>query len=310
MDFKQLQYILTVAECCSVTKAAEQLYMSQPALSHFIQKTEAECGLMLFDRSTNPIRLTYAGEEYVKTARKILMDKEELIRKFRDMAGNRTGRLRLGIPRDRASYMLPVLLPSFAQMYPGIQVKTLTAGGDVLREQLLKGRIDFMILPGFVREANLEAHKIYEEELLLAAPKGAIGPQLCLDSQPDTVDLLKLRNFLELPLLLLPEGRACRSAIKILMKACHMKHQNIVEYDSNITLLRMAAAGCGIAIIPRMTMELTKCAQNVELFRMGNPPISWEIQVVYRKDAYIGQPERDLFQLATRLFNTTGLTAE
>ena len=62
MDFRQLQYVLKVAECGSITKAAAELYMAQPSLSNYIGKAEKELGVLLFDRSVNPIQLTLAGE--------------------------------------------------------------------------------------------------------------------------------------------------------------------------------------------------------------------------------------------------------
>ena len=299
MDFRQLRYIVMVADCKSVTKAAAELYMSQPALSHVIQKAEAELGVVLFDRSTNPIKLTYAGEEYVKNARSILMINEAMIKKFQDISGNRTGRLRLGMPRDRASYMLPALLRRFYTLYPGIEIKTTTAGGDQLKEQLLKGRIDFMILPFFGKEPGLDVQKIYEEELLLAAPKGMIGPGHLMDGSETAVDMLKIAK---LPLMLLPEGRVGRSALQVLFRSYRINPVVLAEYDSNITLLRMAAQGLGVTILPQMIIDLAKYDSGVAFFNLGAPPITWEIHAVFRKDAYISQAERDLFKLAAELF--------
>lgn len=72
MDFRQLQYIIKVAECGNITKAASELYIAQPSLSNYISKVEQELGVLLFDRSTVPIRPTLAGEAYIKDAKKIL----------------------------------------------------------------------------------------------------------------------------------------------------------------------------------------------------------------------------------------------
>ena len=72
MDFRELKYIVTTAECQSFTAAAKKLYISQPSLSYVISKVEEETGVLLFDRKTTPITLTYAGKRYVETAREIL----------------------------------------------------------------------------------------------------------------------------------------------------------------------------------------------------------------------------------------------
>ena len=78
MDFKQLAYIIKVAECRNITKAAKELFISQPSLSQFITKAEEELGVRLFDRSMNPLSLTYAGTKYIEAARKIIMVNENI----------------------------------------------------------------------------------------------------------------------------------------------------------------------------------------------------------------------------------------
>lgn len=299
MNFHQLQYIVTVADCKSVTKAAEQLYMSQPALSHFIRKTEEEVGMPLFDRSTNPISMTYAGEVYVENAREILMRNKAAEKKLRDISENRSGSIRIGIPRDRESYMFPVLLREFIKKYPGIRVKTMTSGNAELTELLKKGRIDFMLLAFYENDPMLKEYRIYEEELLLAARKGMIRREHLASGSRRTVDLKKLEDM---PFLLLPKGRGGRAAAEELFKQYKMKPVVQEEYDSNITSFRMAEAGFGVTIIPRMTTELIKCSDAVDIYRIGDPPVKWEIKAVFRKDAYMGKAERDLLELAGKLF--------
>ena len=78
MDFREMLYITAVADCRSVTAAAKRLYISQPSLSYIISKVEQDVGVKLFDRRTYPLTLTYAGEKYVDTARKILLLNDNL----------------------------------------------------------------------------------------------------------------------------------------------------------------------------------------------------------------------------------------
>ena len=66
MDFKQITYIIKVAECRNITKAARELYISQPSLSQLISKAEEELGIRIFDRNTNPVTLIYAGKRYIE----------------------------------------------------------------------------------------------------------------------------------------------------------------------------------------------------------------------------------------------------
>ena len=103
MEFRKLNYLLTLAECRNMTRAAEKLYISQSALSHYLKNVEEELGTPLFDRSTSPLTLTYAGKCFMESAKKILMENDRLEKELRDITLHMTGKLRVGTSRDRAS---------------------------------------------------------------------------------------------------------------------------------------------------------------------------------------------------------------
>ena len=129
MDSKQLQYILKVAECQNITRAAEQLYVSQPALSSFISKVEEELGAKIFNRSTTPLTLTQAGECYVKTAKKILALQENLKEEVENINCCREGVIRIGLSDMRATSLLPFVLPEFQRLYPNIRIQNIYSLG-------------------------------------------------------------------------------------------------------------------------------------------------------------------------------------
>ena len=106
MDFREMLYITAVADCRSVTAAAKRLYISQPSLSYIISKVEQDVGVKLFERRTYPLTLTYAGEKYVDTARKILLLNDNLRKELADIGMGEKGKISLGMPLERAGYML------------------------------------------------------------------------------------------------------------------------------------------------------------------------------------------------------------
>lgn len=101
MELRQFTYVNQVAECGNFTKAAAKLFISQPALSNYISKVEGDLGVKLFDRSATPLKLTYAGEQYLKRAKVILGQMEDMNRELRDITHYMTGRLRIGFPSER-----------------------------------------------------------------------------------------------------------------------------------------------------------------------------------------------------------------
>lgn len=288
MSIRELKYILRVAEFRSVTGAANELHISQPALSRYIRDVEEELGVKIFDRSTNPISLTLAGERYVESAKRILLEHENLWREIRDITHHMTGRLRIGSSRDRASYMMPKLLLGFCAKYPGIQVEVFTESGQKLREALRDGRIDILILPDTLADEayNFESRLVYREELVLAAKAGTVS------RFPDSIG--------ELDFLLLFKEHAIRTFCDKFFRERGIRPRVKMEFSSNIACYRMAAAGMGAAIIPEMTAKMCDAGGEVEVFRIGE---TWEVRAFWRKGAYIGEPEDDLMILAEEIFS-------
>ena len=168
MDFRQIRYIIEVAECRSVSRAADNLHVSQSAVSHYIRHAEESLGARLFDRKANPLTLTYAGMCYVESARKILAENDRLTRKLRSINNYARKLIRIGTSRDRTSYMLPKILPGFREKYPEVKIEIHTDSEQKLREGLLKGRTDILLLPDDGKELprNIETQVIYTRRIL------------------------------------------------------------------------------------------------------------------------------------------------
>lgn len=297
MDLRHMHYISMVVECGSITRAARALYISQPSLSHVISKTERELGGRIFDRSTTPLTLTYAGERYIEKARKILLLNRELVKEFGDISHYRKGRIRIGVPRERAAFMLPLILPEFKEKYPGIEVDIAENKGTALREEALKGRVDFIILPARARDERFAFIRIYEEELLLIARRGMVGQHQLIPDNRYAVDLSKFDGA---PFILLPQGHTIRDSIDALLHAHGASPRIILETTSSIAAFRLAASGYGFAIVPRITVSLTSFPEPPEIFSLTERPVTWEINAIHRKDSYIGTMEKDFFEIARR----------
>lgn len=299
MDFRQLQYIIQVAECGSITKAAAKLYITQPSLSNYISKLERELGVALFDRSISPIRPTPAGEEYIKDAKRILYIQEQLEKKLSDLSSLTRSRVRLGIPYERGSLMLPQILPEFSRQFPDTEVQIYTAGGHRLREMLDDGALDLYILPVWEEERGKCYTLIYREELILCAGAGIVRREHLLPGRSDAVDLSKCY---ELPFVRVEAGHAISDTVDAVFPDLERAHNVVFTAYGVSQALRMAAAGTGVAIAPRMTLDLTRFDESAEIFSLGVPPLSWNVCAVYRDDAYLGRAERALIGIAAQRF--------
>ena len=295
MDFRQLQYLTAVAEHRNVTKAADSLYISQSALSHYIRKTEEELGVQLFDRSTTPISLTYAGKCYIQSAQRILMENERLMKELREITENMTGVLRIGISRDRASYIMPRLTRDFRAIYPGIHVDIFTQSGQKLLEALKTGRIDLLLLPGsgWNSDPAITYQRIYTEELVLCAGKGILREKEYISD---------LKALDQQPFFLMKQEHAVRNFCDSFFKKNGIRPEICNEFSSSVTCYRMAATGLGFAIVPYMVTQLASPGLDIDVFSLGKEAVTWDVNMYFRKEAYLGHPEQDMIHLAQKLF--------
>ena len=165
MNLKQAQYVKTIAECGSITAAAKKLFVSQPSLSQMLRQLEQETGLPIFDRSTSPMRLTYAGEKYLHAAERMLAANAELESQLREIRQEHSGRLRLGISVTRAMQVMPLVLPIFHNQYPHVTLQMTESGSATLEEMLQSGQID-LAFAALESTSTSMAYELIEQETI------------------------------------------------------------------------------------------------------------------------------------------------
>lgn len=168
---QEMEYIFEVYKEKNFTRAAEKLYITQPALSMAIQKVEERLGVPVFDRSTRPLSLTDAGEAYIRHILHVKQLETELNQKIQDIRELNTGALRIGGSHYLNAYILPPVLAAFAQKYPRIEINLVEASSAELAEQLRQQEIDltFHCSPEFIQD--FERYPAFCDNILLAAPK-------------------------------------------------------------------------------------------------------------------------------------------
>ena len=169
-----------------------------------------------------------------------------------------------------------------------------------LAEQLKAGRIDLALLPDFPRAADpaIKSELLYYEEMVLAAREGALPEKALLG--PGKVNPAGLRG---LPFYLLFPEHISRSFCDGFFKKHRINPRIVTEFSSSISCYRMAATGMGLAIIPFFVTRLANADGPVALYSFGQTPILREINVYYRKDSYIGLPERELIESCKAVFD-------
>lgn len=304
MDFREMLYITTVADLGSITAASKKLYISQPSLSGIVSKVEQDVGVKLFDRKSYPLTLTYAGEKYVETARKVLALNDNLRRELTDIGSGKKGRIRFGIPTERAGYMLPKVLQQFYEAFPGFEVQLQEANSDELHNMLMKDMIHFFILPRSTRELpeGLKRENIYKEKLLLVT-----GPAIAqkAETAPAGKKILNLNKLSGETFILIKRGHAIRKKVDTILKQHRLVPQKILEVTSCISAAQLASSGLGVTIVPQRAIEVLSGADQHNCCLYAEEPDTWDVDVVYKKDTYLDRVERYFIDLMKEAFCET-----
>ena len=168
MIFNNYTYFLTIVKCKNISKAANELFISQPALSGYIKRLEIKLGVKLFEHSSNHLKLTYTGERYLYYVNKYILLNKEIQNEFSDVKSNERGKVMIGISPWRSSYMLPIILPHFKQKHPHIEIKAIETVDNELCVLVDHNEVDFSIKCFSSSSSQFHQEIIMNERILLA----------------------------------------------------------------------------------------------------------------------------------------------
>lgn len=192
MNEKHMQYVLTVLKEGSFTNAAKKLYVSQPSLSQIIKTAESNLGAPIFDRSTDPITLTPAGQLYVEAARQVTTISTNLRKQVEELSKEEFGTIRLGISVQRGMELLPELYPRFKKRFPHVGLELHEQGSATMEKSVLEGEVGIALLTTFPRHEELIYDLIQEEKLVLIVNREC---ELAKRIAPGTpIDILEARD--------------------------------------------------------------------------------------------------------------------
>lgn len=192
MNEKHMQYVLTVLKEGSFTNAAKKLYVSQPSLSQIIKTAESNLGAPIFDRSTDPITLTPAGQLYVEAARQVTTISSNLRKQVEELSKEEFGTIRLGISVQRGMELLPELYPRFKKRFPHVGLELHEQGSATMEKSVLEGEVGIALLTTSPRHEELVYDLIQEEQLVLIVNREC---ELAKRIAPGTpIDILEARD--------------------------------------------------------------------------------------------------------------------
>ena len=303
MNFLTMDYFMEVVQTKNITNAASHLHITQQTLSAHIASLEKELGCKLFDRHT-PLRLTYAGEVFLRYASDFQRQDRALMQEFGDITSNQKGLLRIGISFARSYAFMPPLIKSFQEKHPHIEIQIHEGSNDELSAALIREDMDIVI--GHFREKikGIVCTPFYRERMLLI-----LSEKLMHDIYGDSRTLvshdLAAGNYSALsscPFVLgIPEdigGYAARQFF-----ASHGLSPEIKAQSENIeTLLELCRLGIGACFCPESLYRLSVNEADPDAQWIPfSLPDSMEYPILFgtsEKNRYSWQVIRDFIEIA------------
>lgn len=239
MTLRHMRIFQKIYETQSVTRAAEALHMTQPAVTRALQELEKYYGLRLFERLNRRLTVTEAGRRMYDYALHLTETFDTMEKSLRDW--ERQGVLRVGASVSLGCSLLPQLARTFQEEHPGVEVRVRIANGELLRRDLLENRLDLALLEGEENGADLMLTPFAAGEMALIVPPG--HPL----ARAGGATLAQAAVY---PLLLRETGSATRRFLDQLLMSRGLAVQPVWESASTQALLSAVREGLGITLVP------------------------------------------------------------
>lgn len=276
MNLDHLRYFVRLAEVRHYTRAAEQLGISQPSLSHAINQIEAELGVPLFEKSGRNTTLTRFGEEFLECAEhslSILDAGIETLQRY----GRGEGVVRLGFLRTLGINYIPQLTSDFLKADPDCNVQFSFHSGlsSELLEDLIQRKYDFVFCSEPDPALGLNAVAVDSQELVVIVPK---------DHPLAERESISLAETLPYPAVCFSEGSGLRKIVDRMYDAVGGKPASVVETEEDEVIAGLVSSGFGTAVVPYMDM-LEKL--EVSVLKITDPPYSRNFFMVQNDAAFL-----------------------
>jgi len=269
-----LQVFYTVAKRLSYSRAAEELYISQPAVSRHVHALEKDLGAKLLGQSGNRVYLTDAGRIVFDYAQRVFALTEEAKRALLELEGLERGYLRLGASSTPGVYLLPPLVTLFRARYPGVEVSLTIGNSQDIEERVVRNELDL----GFVGArflAQLQVQPYLRDELVLIVPVGhpLAGREVV---RPEEIERESL--------ILRESGSGTRRVVEEGLAQAGLRLRRPLELRGCEAVKRAVAAGMGIAFVSGYSVQLEVAHGMLRTVAMPDLRLSRELSIVSPKD--------------------------
>ena len=297
MNLRYVEGVEAVVRTGSMTAASKDLCITQSGLSQMIKRAERDLGAEIFNRSTDPITLTQAGQCYLEAMRQISAINTGLINEVSQINGQTRGRLRLGISIQRGMQLLPQIMPEFAGRYPNVRIELTEQGSASLERMLHEGLFDIGLITTEPHFTDLVYKLLETEEVVLIAAKDSRLAQSLKGRQE-----LSIAETAQEPFVTLRSGHSVRKVQDILFARHMITPPVLIETDSLEAAKRLAATGAGLMLCPNVYIDQDRdLRERVVCLRLKDMAYKRNFYACWRQNMPLTRFMRDLIEISKHM---------
>lgn len=307
--FENKEYVLEVFKEKSFSKAAKNLYVSQPSLSASIKRIESKISAPIFDRSTNPISVTEIGMKYISDAMEIKKIEASFVNYMNDILNILKGEIKIGGSSLFASYILPPMISEFNKHYPHTVFEICEDHTKNLMTLLLDGEIDIVIDNAVIINENISSLFYTTETILLAVPKKRmVNEDLCKYSLSfdeiknnrhiqNDCPCVSLDVFKKEPFIFLKQENDTGKKARQMCKKHGFSPNILFELDQQVTAYNVACSGLGICFVSDTLIKNLNASQDVVYYKLNDKEINRNIYFYVKNNRYISNACRKFIDM-------------
>ncbi|MBC6401264.1 MAG: LysR family transcriptional regulator [Ekhidna sp.] len=279
----QLKVFLKVAEYQNITKATEDLHLTQPAISMLLKKLQEQFELPLIEVVGRQLYITDFGKEIAKRSQRILQEADGIKYTIDQYKGLLTGKIKISVV-STGKYVIPYFLKDFMDKYPGVEISIDVSNKNKVVEGISKNESDFSLVSVLPEQIKVKRVELMENRLYL------IG-SLAYD------DIIKKPKDLEkVTLLFREEGSATRKAMEYYLQSNNIVAKKSMELVSNEAVKQAISAGIGLSIVPLIGLRNALSNEKIKIYTLKNLPIITQWNLIYLEGKELAPAQKMLIR--------------
>ena len=311
--FKYADYVYEIYKEKSFTKAAKNLFVSQPALSATVKKLEEEMQVQIFDRSTNPLGLTPEGEAYIRAIEEIFNIKKDYENYIIDVSKLNVGSISVSGANFISSYVLPKIIVPFSKKYPRINIELLESNSKTLVEDLINEKIELLI--DYNHDSKLvESYPLFNETVLLCVPsklelnnklKKAAMSSMDIQNdvyKSDDVPKINVKCFENEKFLMMKTGNSMNYHGFSICHEADFEPSVAIYFDQLITAYNMTASGLGVCFVTDTLVKAVSPDDNLLFYKIDSDYAVRTVHLIHKKKRYLNRAVREFINVACEVY--------